>query len=423
LANLGQTLVDIDGERPLNPASNAKLLTMAAVLSELGPQWRFTTRLYGHVRGDTVERLVIWSNGDPTLDRSVLLDLAFQLVQRGIKHVGQLLVDQSFFDDKFVPPAFEQQPNEWATFRAPVSAVAFDSNTVSISVYPAQPDQPASVRTFPPSFTNVVNVSQTARSGSKSTIRVLTTAEGPKIKVNVSGSLASDAGPAMFWRRADDPRLLAGYALTDILGVLGVTVSNSVDLGAAEKDAVLAQHSSQELATLVQRLGKDSDNFVAEMLVKALGAHAMSRPGTSEDGMEVVRRFAEQVHPLEPGSRLINGSGLYDSNRLSAALLADVLRHLRRDRRWGPEFLASLAVAGRDGTLRTRLNKNVATSTVRGKTGTLNQVVSLSGYLDVDHATEPWVFSIIVNGIEKTDLVRQKIDEFVEKLIEAVPTQ
>ncbi len=422
-ANLGQTVIDIDGERPLNPASNTKLLTIAVALSELGPQWRFTTRLSGRIRGDTVERLVIWSNGDPTLDRSALLELAFQLVQRGVKNVGQLLVDQSSFDDKFVPPGFEQQPDEWATFRAPVSAVAFDANTISISVTPTKASQPASIKTFPPSFINVINGTRTSRAGTKSTLRVVTAAEGLRIGVSVSGALASDAGPAVFWRRVDDPRLLAGYALADMLRMLGITVPNSVELGAAEKGTSLAQHSSQELSTLVQRLGKDSDNFTAEMLVKSLGAHATSRPGTSEDGVEAIRRFAEQIHPLAPGSRLINGSGLFDSNRLSAQLLAEVLRYARRDQRLGPEYLASLAVAGRDGTLRTRLTKCASSATVRGKTGTLNQVVGLSGYLDVERAPETWVFSIIVNGIDKVDLVREKLDEFVEKLIEAMPTQ
>jgi D-alanyl-D-alanine carboxypeptidase/D-alanyl-D-alanine-endopeptidase (penicillin-binding protein 4) len=99
------------------------------------------------------------------------------------------------------------------------------------------------------------------------------------------------------------------------------------------------------------------------------------------------------------------------------------LRHIRHDQRLGPEYLASLAVAGRDGTLRTRLSKIVSTATVRGKTGTLNQAVSLSGYLDVESAAEPWVFSIIVNGIEKVDLVRQKIDEFVSRLSDAMGAQ
>ncbi len=421
--NLGKTVIDINGKRPLNPASNTKLLTMVAVLSELGPQWRFTTRLYGRARGNTVDRLVMWSNGDPTLDRPALLDLAFQLVQQGIKHIGQLLVDQSFYDDKFVPPGFEQQPNEWAAFRAPVSAVALDANTLSISVYPTQPGQPASVKAFPPSFVSVVNEAKTTRSGSKQTITVAAVAERFGLKVTVKGGLGPESSPALFVRRVDDPRLLPGYALADVLRMLGVMVPNAVELGAAEKENVLAQRSSQELSTLVQRLGKDSDNFTAEMLVKALGAHATSHPGSSEEGVAVIRRYAEQIHPLSPESRLINGSGLYDSNRLSAEFLTELLRHIRHDQRLGPEYLASLAVAGRDGTLRTRLSKIVSTATVRGKTGTLNQAVSLSGYLDVESAAEPWVFSIIVNGIEKVDLVRQKIDEFVSRLSDAMGAQ
>ena len=417
----GQTVAAINSDQPLNPASNTKLLTMAASLRELGPSWRFKTTLSGQIKVNTVDRLVIWSNGDPMLDRPAMMDLAYQLVQLKIRTVRRVVVDQSAFDEKFVPPAFEQQPNEWAAFRAPVSAVAFERNALSIFVIPQSVGQPAVVSAFPPSFVSLVSKVQTVKHGDKQeAMQVTPSAERVGVKVLVRGTVESASAPVSLLRRVDDPRLFAGFALADCLRAFGMNVANIVEQGHVSSEPVLAQRTSAELSSLIQALGKESDNFTAEMLVKALGAHATSHPGTTEDGLNQLRRFAERLHPLAAGSRLVNGSGLFDANRLSAELLTAVLRQLRTDTQLGPEFLSSLAVAGRDGTLRNRLGTQASATVVRAKTGSLKQAVSLSGYLDNAKASEPWVFSVIVNGIEPADAVRAKIDEFVARLIDAM---
>ncbi len=280
-----------------------------------------------------------------------MMDLAFQLVRRGIRNVRRIVVDQGAFDEKFVPPAFEQQPNEWAAFRAPVSAVAFDGNTVSISVIPKQPGQAARVAAFPPSFVNLVATARTVHGGEKSEpIIAVPSVERIGLRVAVKGAISIHSAPIVLSRRVEDPRLLPGFALADALRLLGVHVTNSIELGDSDKQFILAQRVSPELSTVVQRLGKESDNFTAEMLVKALGAHLTSRKGTTEDGMEIIRRYAQRIYSLSAGSRLTNGSGLYDANRLSAALLTEVLRHARRDPLIGPEF------CGKSGRSRSRRN-------------------------------------------------------------------
>ena len=420
-ANQGQTVAAINSDQPLNPASNTKVLTMAASLRELGPGWRFKTSLSGLIKGGTVDRLVLSGNGDPTLDRTALMGLAYQVVEHKVSTIQRIAVDQSAFDEKFVPPAFEQQPNEWAAFRAPVSAVAFERNTLSILVTPMAAGQAASVSAFPPSYIALVSNVRTVKHGDKlEPLQVTPSAERVGVKVLVRGSVEQASAPVSLIRRIDDPRLYPGYALADCLRAFGINVANVVELGTANREPVLAQRVSIELGSLMSELGKDSDNFTAEMLVKALGAHATARPGTTEDGLNEVRRFAEKVHPLSPGTRLVNGSGLFDANRLSAELLTAVLRHVRTDTQLGPEFVSSLAVAGRDGTLRKRLINQATTAVVRAKTGSLKQAVSLSGYLDTGKTSEPWVFSVIVNGVESTDGVRAKIDEFVSRVIDAM---
>ena len=121
----------LSADVPENPASNAKLVTAGAALSKLGGNFVFTSGLYGSIVDGRVANLVLRSDGDPSLTSADLTLLASGLRQRGVREVGDVWVDQSAFDEQYVPPAFEQQPEEWAAFRAPVSAVAVDRNSVT----------------------------------------------------------------------------------------------------------------------------------------------------------------------------------------------------------------------------------------------------------------------------------------------------
>jgi len=129
----GKLVLEHESSRALNPASNMKILTAAVVLDRLGPGYRFSTGLYGSERGTTVPKLVLRGHGDPSFGSDDLWRLARALQSRGTKRVGEILVDQSRFDDQFVPPGFEQQPGEWAAFRAPVSAIALERNAVTMN--------------------------------------------------------------------------------------------------------------------------------------------------------------------------------------------------------------------------------------------------------------------------------------------------
>src|SRR5260221_7978777 len=152
----GELLAAQNDRRPLNPASNAKLFTAAAALSQLHGNYRFETGLYGEAKGSSVSKLVLRGQGDPSLSTRDLWEMVQDLKDRGVRRIeGDILVDQHFFDETFVPPAFDQQPNEWATFRAPVSALALNENTVTMTVRPTVTDAPALVTFDPPGSVDV----------------------------------------------------------------------------------------------------------------------------------------------------------------------------------------------------------------------------------------------------------------------------
>ncbi|MBX3218842.1 MAG: D-alanyl-D-alanine carboxypeptidase, partial [Labilithrix sp.] len=141
-AQIGVVVMDADngnilaqsGEHVvLNPASNAKLYTAAGALALLKGTHRYQTTLSGSINGNNVSSLVIRGHGDPSLRTRDLWQMVAELKARGVRRIdGDIFVEQKFFDEQTTPPAFEQQPNEWAAFRAPVSAVALNGNTVTL---------------------------------------------------------------------------------------------------------------------------------------------------------------------------------------------------------------------------------------------------------------------------------------------------
>jgi serine-type D-Ala-D-Ala carboxypeptidase/endopeptidase (penicillin-binding protein 4) len=401
----------------LNPASNMKVLTAAAALDRLGPEWRASTGLYGEVVGGRVETLVLRGEGDPSLGVADLCELGRALSHLGVKTVGRILVDQSRFDDRFVPPAFEQQPDEWASFRAPVSAVALERNAVTMHVVAARAGEPARVWFEPPGVVSVEGSVQTERAGSGETIQLAMEPRPDALVARIGGHVAEGLPRLRFERRLDDPRRAPGLALAAILGELSIEVSGGVALGGSDVRGRLVFHESAPLGELVKELGKNSDNFYAEMLLEALGAEAGAVPASSASGASALSSWLEAHQLSTPSTRISNGSGLFDANRVSAATLAGVLELAYRTPAIYPEFLAQLAIGGVDGTLRSRFRNLSPRRIVRAKTGTLAAAIALSGYVLSARGQAPIAFAFVINGIEGyTGEARQRIDRVIEAI-------
>jgi len=187
------------------------------------------------------------------------------------------------------------------------------------------------------------------------------------------------------------PPLLAARALRAALVSRGVAVAGRHALGTAPPAALpIAVHRSQRLSAIVQEMNRTSDNFVAEMLLKHLGTLG-GGVGTTARGARVVLEQMENAGIPLGGVRLVDGSGLSSLDRLTASALAGVIRAGIHDPRISRAFVASFAVAGRNGTLQTRLP--ALAGVVRGKTGTTDLACSLSGLIG-----NGIVFSVLQNG-------------------------
>jgi D-alanyl-D-alanine carboxypeptidase/D-alanyl-D-alanine-endopeptidase (penicillin-binding protein 4) len=219
-------------------------------------------------------------------------------------------------------------------------------------------------------------------------------------RVRLDGAFPLHAEPATYRRRIENPSLAAGYATRAALEAAGIHVSGnvSVDPTAADRPA-LASHESAPLSALLYEVGKDSNNFYAEMTLLAIGAGDHPSETTFAHAVERERAWLHSVGVDDANVQLRNGSGLFDANRVSPTQLAEVLRAALRDPAIRDEYIAQLAVGGDDGTLERRIQVAGADRWVRAKTGTLDDVIALSGYVLSPDPGRTLVFSVLANGV------------------------
>jgi serine-type D-Ala-D-Ala carboxypeptidase/endopeptidase (penicillin-binding protein 4) len=409
-ASVSIAVLDVDSGRmlaaegehvALNPASNAKLYTAATALAMLHGDHKFETTLSGTAKsGAVVGSLVLRGHGDPSLATADLWSMVAELKAEGITKVtGDIVVDQRFFDEQTTPPAFEQQPNEWAAFRAPVSALALNENTITLTVRPTSVGSAALVAFDPPGFVDAEGEVKISDSGADD-VGLALSGSGRRMSAKLSGTVSTDSHLVRYARRVEDPTLLAGYALRAILEEEHISVGGDVKPGSVKKSTVLARHQSAPLAQLLPSLGKLSDNFYAEMIFKSLGGEARGHPAKSADGASLVVQWLDKVGANDAGVVIRNGSGLFDSNRVTSASVVNLLRAAYRDPAIMPEFVAQLSIGGVDGTLKNRFHAEKAKRIVRAKTGTLDDAIALSGYVLGPPGHGPVAFSVILNHIQ-----------------------
>jgi D-alanyl-D-alanine carboxypeptidase/D-alanyl-D-alanine-endopeptidase (penicillin-binding protein 4) len=224
--------------------------------------------------------------------------------------------------------------------------------------------------------------------------------------------------PRTFLRRVIEPPLYLGWTLKQILERRGISVAKGVRVGPAPGQGlrVLSTHESPPLGVIVHDLNKRSNNFAAEQVIRTLGAEIIGRPGTWDKGIEAVGRYLGNAGLRRGGYQMTNGAGLYDSNRFSAEQIVAVLRAAQRDFRISAEFLASLAVAGTDGTIAHRMASTLAERYVRAKTGTLSGTSCLSGFAG-SPGDIPLVFSFLMNDLSNPNEARRTQDRAAELLV------
>ena len=429
-AESGKPIYSRNEKNGLNAASNVKLVTSAAALALLGPEFRWKTAVLGlapaeggravNPAGELQGDLFLRASGDPTLTTQDLAELASELAAIGLRKVhGGLLVDASAFDSATVGPSYDEKDDS-AAFRAPSSAASLNSNAVAVTITPGPSAGAAARVVLDPPSSNLVLAGRVTTAGKGPAAPIVQTSDAGngQTRVTVSGRIRLGSEPRVVLRRIVHPDLFLGQTFKQILQKRGITLDKPVRVAAAPKDGLrtLATHDSPTLAVVVHELGKRSNNFVAEQVLRTLGAEIMGRPGTWQKGLDAVARYLEGSGISRATYTMRNGSGLYDSNRFSAEQIATVIRSAMRDFRISGEFLASLAVSGADGTLANRMAGSAAERYVRAKTGTLAKVSCLSGVAGAP-GQKPLVFSLLMNDVRSPVEARGLQDQITELLV------
>ncbi len=428
--SLGFVLQPLDASRPalarradaaMAPASTMKLVTATVALDQLGINQRGRTELLAvsaPVNGVVEGPLILRGGADPDFDWPALWWLLRQLRESGVREIrGGLVVDRTLFkptrfdiglppfddapefDYNVIPDAlhlngslldFELRATASGVVARPLPALpglSVDASAVTLSSRPCKDWD----EDWKPAL-------------------VLPAGDGWALKLQ-------GAFPVNCSQRAPlqivDRQWLVTHALRQFWVELGGTMgAGDVEAAAPAGAIVLATHRGRPLAEVLRGVMKRSDNTLTRLIYLQLGAQA-AQPGeaTLAASERVVRGWLAE-HGVDTAALVLdNGSGLSRSERVSPALLAGVLRAGQRGAQ-APELLATLPIAGVDGTLSRRLKDSPAAGQARLKTGTLHDAVGLAGFVP-DASGRPWVFVALLNHPEAARKGRPVLDALV----------
>jgi D-alanyl-D-alanine carboxypeptidase/D-alanyl-D-alanine-endopeptidase (penicillin-binding protein 4) len=427
----GEPLFRYDDQRNRQLASNIKLLTTATALHRLGGDYRYTTDLFlgGDLagNGELAGNVVIRSTGDPSISPSFGIDpremirgWAARLDSLGVKSVENILVDASYFDDIPYAPGWAWDDESYG-FNAQISAAAIYDNSIEVTVTPGKsPGASVSIDISPSTaYVTLKVMAVTSRSDSASTIDVRRERGGSVIVVN--GNIAAGSEPYIEHISVEKPPLFFATLVREEFERLGITVHGGAYDAADYPERFTysslrktATHTSPPLRDIVAATNKQSLNLAAEMLTKKLGREA-SGTGSTAAGVESIRRLLGEAGVETEHIRLYDGSGLSRQDMIAPADITTLLRWVHRSAIAG-DFTASLAVAGKDGTLANRMKGTLAENNVVGKTGYLNGIRALSGYARTRDG-ELVAFSIVANNYSvPTSVINTTQDLIVMRL-------
>jgi serine-type D-Ala-D-Ala carboxypeptidase/endopeptidase (penicillin-binding protein 4) len=435
----GELLYERNSDHYFMPASNAKLFTTAFALATLGGNYQFHTTLESAVKLDSDGKLagdlVLVGRGDPDLSNrkfpyqlkterdgpaeKVLAEMADAAVAKGLKEVdGDIVADDSYFP-------YDPYPAGWGVgdiffeYGAPVSAIAFNDNTVSLQVLAgAHQGDPATVVAQPAAALEVVTTQITTSAPSATAYFSVSRQPGPNF-LSVRGTIPSGHAPADLDLAMTAPAETAAHALKQLLEERGVRISGSVRVAhspppetsdqngtapppppppasaAGPNPFVLAEHTSPPLVETARLTNKISQNLHAELLLRTV-AREKAAYGSAELGLKLEQEFLKQAGVPDGDVLLSDGSGLARDDLVTPRAMVALLEYAAHQP-WGADFISTLPIAGVDGTLESRMKEISGPAVIQAKTGSLEHVHSLTGYATT-YGGEKVVFSMFANN-------------------------
>lgn len=417
-----QVIYSRNSDTLFTPASNMKMFTSAMALKKVGPDYRFHTRLYsnGKIKGTVLKGdLYIKGFGDPSLVTEQMWILVNELKNLPITKVeGNIIADNSYFDG-------QGKLKTWKSYRgpeaylAPTGALSFNFNTVTVYVEAGKNrgDKARVVVDPDIAYFHVRNRAVTTKNR-RSRRKLIVTRLGRKDHdlIIVKGRLPRGVARKKFFLNVTDPQWYTALAFKRFLNQAGVEVTGKVKRGLVPQySKVLVDHKSPPLAEILRGLNKFSNNFVAEQILKTLGAQFLGEPGTTENGVLLLQDYMLELGYTPDQYRMVDGSGLSKTNLVTPDQVVALLEDAYDDLSIFPEFISALGVMGLDGSVIDRMHHSKAAQKIRVKTGTLNHVSALSGYYQ-SHEGERFAFSILLNDVKCSNGKAMKLQDKIMEI-------
>ena len=433
----GKVVFEQDSEKYFMPASNMKNFTVAAAMEKLGPDFKFVTSVYanslpdssGTIKGD----LRIYGRGDISISTAFFgtspsdpdtyykgIDrLVDRIAAAGIKKIeGSIVGDESYFKGFYIPGGWEWDDLQ-AYYGAEVSALPINDNAVDINVSPGTTGSPCNVTISPAN--KIFQVVNTCTTGGPSSTRTLSVVKKlDRNIVEVSGSMPAGKPAYVNSIAVTRPAELFVALLKRRLEATGIVVTGDSRLlppnAKPTQNIEVAKLESPPFAQIAAKTMKPSQNMFTETILWTLGVEGFRKdrgqiptvsdgtnafPVTEDSsvlGLNQVKAFLKKIDGMaEDGVIQSDGSGLSRHDLITPAAVVTLYRYMAFTQN-AQAWRESLTIAGVDGTLANRLKGPAAEANFRGKTGTIDQVSALSGYMTTA-AGEQLVVSIIVNNV------------------------
>ncbi|MEM6254397.1 MAG: D-alanyl-D-alanine carboxypeptidase/D-alanyl-D-alanine-endopeptidase [Cyanobacteria bacterium P01_D01_bin.156] len=397
----GQVIYSRDADRYFVPASNVKLLTTAAALSSLGPNFTIRTSVYGNTNDGSLQ---VVGRGDPTFSDQQLNNLASQIKNQGVTNISNLLGNDTHFAGPTVNPNWEWEDVQ-AGYGAPANSLILNANELGLTLYPQAVGQPLRVEWDDPAQRwQIENFSRSVGAGQPEYVSVGRDLSRPVLRVY--GQLIAGSAPETASVAVPNPAEYFIGRFRQALSRQGITVAQTGLTNNAPAGSELAAITSPPLAQWLVRTNRNSKNIYAEAILKSLGAK--DPDNATAAGIEAVETILQRMGVNPDLYKIVDGSGLSRHNLATPQAFVDTLQAMARSPH-GATYRNSLAVAGTSGTLRNRLGG----LQFAGKTGAVSHNASLSGYLQPP-SYEPLVVSVLVNNLDqRSSVLRRTIDDII----------
>lgn len=382
--NQKKFIVDINSDIPLIPASTNKLITTGTALFNLGINFTINTEIYtddvnlndGIINGN----IYFKGKGDPTITTATLDSLIRSIKNQNIhKITGDIIIDDSFFEETF-------ERNEWIEDEnisvplPPISSVTLNYNSITLKVTGSKKINQKAFVEAPENtgYFKVVNKTKTSNRTTK--LSAVSNFTGTGEIITLTGTIRKNF--TRYLRvHIKNPAVYTGHLVAALIKNQNIQFNGKIKKGSIPKLVNLIAVNKTPLIEFLKPINKNSNNFYAEHLFLIIGGEYSGGYGSPFDASQAINSFLKSIHIYNKDFNIVDGSGISRKNSISNRMLVNFMNHIYLTPGIFNEYYNSLSIPQIDGTLQDRMSNLFPPNRMRAKTGTLNGVVSLAGYV------------------------------------------